>query len=168
VSEDIDAARRRPPDRVPAAADALQAIRDRDGRPVDRLRDHRPGHPALHEPGDGIPADGVDEVRRPSRVTRRGVAGVVALLAVTAVAAQSCQQSQIRFSKEAAIDRARPEAGFAPQRTQVRLVRQGLTGHPFWAVSFSVTAPSGDGYAKLTTVRVDANTGVVETVNRER
>ena len=47
-------------------------------------------------------------------------------------------------------------------------MRQGLTGHPFWAVSFSVTAPSGDGYAKLTTVRVDANKGTIEAVNRER
>jgi hypothetical protein len=96
------------------------------------------------------------------------VLAVVVLLAVTAFAAQSCQQSQVRLSKEQAIQTARPKAGFDPQRTQVRLVRQGLTGHPFWAVSFSVAAPSGDGFAKLTTVRVDANTGTVEAVNRER
>jgi hypothetical protein len=96
------------------------------------------------------------------------VLAIVVLLAVTAFAAQSCQQSQVRLSKEQAIATARPEAGFDPERTQIRLVRQGLTGHPFWAVSFSVAAPSGDGYAKLTTVRVDANTGKVESVNRER
>lgn len=93
---------------------------------------------------------------------------VVALFAVTLVAAQTCQQSQVRVSKERAIAAARPEAGFTPERTQVRLVRQGLNGHPFWAVSFSVPAASGDGYAKLTTVRVDANKGTVEAVNRER
>ena len=93
---------------------------------------------------------------------------VVALLGATTFVAQSCQQSQVRFSKEQAIETARPKAGFTPQRTQIRLVRQGLTGHPFWAVSFSVAAPSGDGYAKLTTVRVDANTGTVAAVNRER
>ena len=93
---------------------------------------------------------------------------VAALFAVTLFAAQSCQQSQVRLSKEQAIATARPEAGFDPERTQVRLVRQGITGHPFWAVSFSVTGPSGDGYSKLTTVRVDANTGSVEAVNRER
>jgi hypothetical protein len=96
------------------------------------------------------------------------VVGFVALLAVTFVAAQTCQQSQVRLSKEQAIARARPEAGFAPQRTQIRLVRQGLNGHPFWAVSFSVAAPSGDGYARLTTVRVDANSGKIAAVNRER
>jgi hypothetical protein len=106
--------------------------------------------------------------RRPMRPTRRGLIAFAALLVVTFVAAQSCQQSQIRVTKERAIATARPEAGFAPERTQVRLVRQGLNGHPFWAVSFSVPAPSGDGYARLTTVRVDANNGKVAAVNRER
>ena len=106
--------------------------------------------------------------RRPARVTRRGVLAVIALAALTFVAAQSCQQAGIKVSEEAAIQTARPEAGFEPQRTQVRLVRQGLNGHPFWAVSFSVPAPDGDGYSKLTTVRVDANSGTIEAVNRER
>jgi hypothetical protein len=106
--------------------------------------------------------------RRPARVTRRGVVAFAALVAATVIAAKSCQQSQIRISKERAIATARPEAGFAPDRTQVRLVRQGLNGHPFWAVSFSVPAASGDGYAHLTTVRVDALNGRVEAVNRER
>jgi hypothetical protein len=109
-----------------------------------------------------------DPPRRPLRISRRGLIGVVALLAVTVVAAQSCQQAQVRVDKERAIATARPEAGFTPQRTQVRLVRQGLTARPFWAVSFSIPAASGDGYARLTTVRVDANSGKVEAVNRER
>jgi hypothetical protein len=82
--------------------------------------------------------------KRPARLTRRGVIAFVALLAVTIVAAQSCQQSQ------------------------VRLVRQGINARPFWAVSFSIPAADGDGYARVTTVRVDANTGTVEAVNRER
>jgi hypothetical protein len=106
--------------------------------------------------------------RKPVRIGKRGVAAIVALIAVTAVAAQSCQQAQVRVDQRRAIATARPEAGFTPERTQIRLVRQGLTGHPYWAISFSVPAPSGDGYAKLTTVRVDANSGKVEAVNRER
>ncbi len=110
-----------------------------------------------------------DPPRVPARLTRRGVLAFVALLAVTVVAAQSCQKSQVRLSKEQAIERARPDAGFTPERTQVRLVRQGLNGHPYWAVSFAVPAPSGnDEYTKLTTVRVDANNGKVVAVNRER
>jgi hypothetical protein len=123
--------------------------------------DERPIRVRIDPPAEEPP-------RRPARPTRRGVIAFLALLAVTVVAAQSCQQAQIRVSKERAIATARPEAGFAPERTQVRLVRQGLSGHPFWAVSFSVPAPSGDGYARLTTVRVDANDGTVDSVNRER
>ena len=106
--------------------------------------------------------------KQTARLTRRGVLAFVALLAVTIFAAQSCQQSQIRFSKESAIATARPEAGFTPERTQVRLVRQGLNGRPFWAVSFSIPAAAQDEYARLTTVRVDANTGKIEAVNREQ
>jgi hypothetical protein len=109
-----------------------------------------------------------DPPRHPLRVSKRGVAAVVALIVATAVAAQSCQQAQVRVNQERAIATARPQAGFSPERTQVRLVRQGLTAHPYWAISFSVPAASGDGYAKLTTVRVDANTGKVAAVNRER
>ena len=93
---------------------------------------------------------------------------VVALFGVTFVAAQSCQQRRCGCTKDQAIAKALPQAGFTPERTQVRLVRQGLNGHPYWAVSFSVPAASGDGYAELTTVRVDANTGKVAAVNRER
>jgi hypothetical protein len=104
----------------------------------------------------------------PRRLTVRGVVAFVVLLAVTFVVAQTCQQRQIRVTKEQAIATARPQAGFEPQRTQIRLVRQGLDGHPFWAVSFSVPAPSGDGYTRLTTVRIDANSGKIEAVNRER
>ena len=105
-----------------------------------RCRPHGRGgaaDPCSHRPAGGSGAAG----RCASAA--RGVLGVVALLAVTIVAAQSCQQSQVRLSKEAAIATARPQAGFTPERTQVRLVRQGLTGHPFWAVSFSVPAPVG-------------------------
>ena len=109
-----------------------------------------------------------DPPRTPARITRRGLLGLAVLVAVTLLAAQSCQQSQVRVSKEQAIATARSQAGFAPERSQVRLVRQGITGRPFWAVSFSVAAPSGDGYSKLTTVRVDANTGKLEAVNREQ
>jgi hypothetical protein len=105
--------------------------------------------------------------KRPARLTRRGVLAFVLLLGVTIFAAQSCQQSQIRFSKERAISIAQPHAGFSADRTQVRLVRQGLTGRPYWAVSFSVPGSGQDEYSKLTTVRVNANTGKVEAVNRE-
>jgi len=123
--------------------------------------DERPIRVRIDPPAEEPP-------RRPMRVTLRGALAVIALAVLTFVAAQSCQQREIKVSKEAAIETARPRAGFEPERTQVRLVRQGLDGHPFWAVSFSIPAPSGDGYARLTTVRVDAVSGRVQAVNRER
>ena len=86
---------------------------------------------------------------------------MVALFAVTFVAAQSCQKDQIRIDQHQAVEIARPEAGFAPDRTQVRIVRQGLNGKPYWAVSFSDAT-------RITTVRIDANTGAVAAVNKER
>jgi hypothetical protein len=75
------------------------------------------------------------------------------------VAANSCQRRQIRISKETAIVTATRAADFRPQRTQVRLVRQGLNGHPFWAISLSIPAKGGDGFERVAVARVDANTG---------
>jgi hypothetical protein len=84
---------------------------------------------------------------------------VVALFAICLVVATTCQRHQIRISKETAIATATRAADFRPQRTQVRLVRQGLNGHPYWAVSLSVPAKNGNGYARVSVARVDANTG---------
>jgi hypothetical protein len=81
---------------------------------------------------------------------------------------QTCQQRQIRISKEQAVVTARQRVDFRPTRTQVRLVRQGINARPYWAVSLSIPRPgSVDVFERLTTVRVDANNGKVAAVNRE-
>jgi hypothetical protein len=108
-----------------------------------------------------------DARRAPLRPGRVGLVAIVALFALTFVTARSCQQAQVRVSQERAVAAAQERAGFTPERTQVRLVRQGLGGRPYWAVSLSVPAESGDGYERLTMVRVDANTGAVASVDRE-
>jgi hypothetical protein len=84
---------------------------------------------------------------------------VVGLFAICLVVASSCQRRQIRVTKEAAVATATRQADFRPQRTQVRLVRQGLNGHPYWAISLSITAKDGNGYERVSVARVDANTG---------
>ncbi len=84
---------------------------------------------------------------------------MVGLFAICLVVASSCQRRQVRITKEAAIVTATRQADFRPQRTQVRLVRQGLNGHPYWAISLSVPATSGNGYERVAVARVDANTG---------
>ena len=84
---------------------------------------------------------------------------MLGLFAICLVVASSCQRHQSRITKETAIATATRAADFRPQRTQVRLVRQGLNGRPFWAISLSIPNTSGKGYERVSVARVDANTG---------
>ena len=84
---------------------------------------------------------------------------VAGLFALCLVVASSCQRRQVRITKEAAVVTATRHADFRPQRTQVRLVRQGLNGRPFWAISLSIPAKNGKGYERVSVARIDANTG---------
>jgi hypothetical protein len=105
-------------------------------------------------------------------ITPRRVAFLLLVLVVV-FAARSCQQSQIRVSQDRAVVLARAEVDFTPTQTQVRLVRQGLNSHPFWAVSLAIPRPAEQGragptedssYRRLAVVRIDANTGKVVAV----
>ena len=84
---------------------------------------------------------------------------MVGLFAICLLVASSCQRRQVRITKEAAIVSATRAADFRPQRTQVRLVRQGLNGRPFWAISLSIPKKDATGYTRVSVARVDANTG---------
>jgi hypothetical protein len=96
------------------------------------------------------------------------VAVIVAVLVVAFVAAQTCQQSQIRYTKERAIATAKQRIDFTPDRTQVRLVRQGITSEPFWVVSLSIAGEREDEFRELALVKIDANNGKVEEVRQQR
>jgi hypothetical protein len=96
------------------------------------------------------------------------VLAFVALLALTVLVANSCQQSQVRVDQRRAVAIARGQVDFRPRAEQIRLVRQGLSSHPLWAVSLSVPAKDHRGYARLAVVRVDANTGAVVGVATQR
>jgi Peptidase propeptide and YPEB domain len=82
--------------------------------------------------------------------------------------ARSCQQSQVRITKEQAVATAEREVDFEPDRTQIRLLRQGLTSRPYWIVSLSTPGRQGDTFSRLAVVKIDANTGKVDDVTRER
>jgi hypothetical protein len=96
------------------------------------------------------------------------VAVIVAVLALAFVVAQTCQQSQIRYTKEQAIATATRQVDFTPDRTQIRLVRQGITSEPFWIVSLSSAGQEEDSFRELALVKIDANNGKVESVSRQR
>jgi hypothetical protein len=112
---------------------------------------------------DGAAREGA---RPRARLDRRGVILIAALFAVALLFSRSCQQGQVRVTQRQAVTAAQQQVDFTPRRMQVRLVRQGLTAHPYWAVSLSIPGPNGT-FRRLTTVRVDANTGKVVAVNRE-
>jgi hypothetical protein len=94
------------------------------------------------------------------------VAVIVGVLVVAFVVAQTCQQSQIRLTKDQAITRAQREIDFKP--AQIRLLRQGLQSEPFWIVSLSTRGNGENTFRQLAIVRIDANSGKVESVRQQR
>jgi hypothetical protein len=112
--------------------------------------------------GDGLSGTRPTEWHRP---TWPRIAVIGAVLVLAFFVSRSCQQSQIRVTKEQAIATAEERVDFTPENTQVRLLRQGLTSQPFWIVSLSIpTSEGADTFRRLALVRVDANTGKVESV----
>jgi hypothetical protein len=94
---------------------------------------------------------------------------VIGLVLVAAfVFAQTCQKDQVRVSKEQAMQTARNQVTFDPERTQIRFLRQGINSKPFWIVSLSISGETEDTFRRIAVVRVDANTGEVEDVERGR
>lgn len=74
----------------------------------------------------------------------------------------------VNITSDEATRIAREQIVFQPDETRVRLVRRGFRGQPFWAVSLSQRAPDGQGFARITTVLVDAGTGEIAQVRRAR
>jgi hypothetical protein len=97
---------------------------------------------------------------------RAGV--VVAVLLLAFVAAQTCQKSSIRLNKGQAIAKAEQQVDFTPRRTQIRMLRQGITSRPYWVVSLSRPGKRPGTFSELAVVRINANTGKVETVKQQR
>jgi hypothetical protein len=96
------------------------------------------------------------------------VAVIAAVLVLAFVASQTCQKSSIRLDKDEAIAKATERVDFKPTRTQIRLLRQGLRSEPFWVVSLSVPGQRDGTFRELAVVRINANTGKVETVKQQR
>jgi hypothetical protein len=92
---------------------------------------------------------------------------LIAVLAIAYVAAQTCQKSQIRLDKNQAIVMAEREIDFAPRRTQIRLLRQGLNSKPYWIISLSRPGKFEGTFSELAVVRINANTAKVESVRQQ-
>jgi hypothetical protein len=93
---------------------------------------------------------------------------IVAVLVLAFVAAQTCQKSSIRLDKDQAIAKATAQVDFKPTRTQIRMLRQGITSEPYWVVSLSRRGKQPGTFSELAVVRINANTAKVETVKQQR
>jgi hypothetical protein len=93
---------------------------------------------------------------------------LVAVFGLIVLSYKTCQTGGVKVTQAQAVEKARPYAGFTPTRTQIRFIRQGINSRAYWAVSFSVPDKKGGGYLRLTTVRVEANTGKIAAVNRTK
>lgn len=111
-------------------------------------------------PAADVPTRG----RPPISVTWPRIIVVALVLVAAFVVAKSCQQSQVRITKDQAIATAKREVDFTPRIATVRLLRQGLSSKPFWFVNLSVPGRNVDQPRRLSVVKIDANTGKVEEV----
>jgi hypothetical protein len=86
------------------------------------------------------------------------------VLLLALVVSRGCASTADEISKEEAIEIARREVSYEPDRTQVRLVRRGVPqSRSFWAVSLA-TVDSRGALDRVTVVLVDARTRAVEEV----
>lgn len=93
---------------------------------------------------------------------------IVGVLVLAIVVARGCQQSQVRITKETAIATAKREVDFTARRTNVRLLRQGINSKPYWFVNLSIPDREEGGTRRLSVVQIDANTGKVVEIDKQR
>ena len=93
---------------------------------------------------------------------------MVGVLVLAFLVARGCQQSQVRTTKDQAIATATRAVDFKPRRTNVRLLRQGINSKPYWFVNLSVPGRAEGSIRRLSVVQVDANTGKVVEIDKQR
>jgi len=89
------------------------------------------------------------------------------LLLVLAITGTLSVSRGVAVEKEEAIALARQQIDFEPTQTTVRLLRQGFSASPAWAVSLSIPSEADGGFDRLVTVVVSATDGTIVEVNRE-
>lgn len=103
-----------------------------------------------------------------ARALRRRPAPGVIVLVLALVGAflisRSCQRSYVRITENQAVALGERQLDFDPQGHTIRLVLRGVPPRRYWAVSYFIRTPDGNGYRKLTILLIDANTGKIQVV----
>ena len=95
---------------------------------------------------------------RDSRLVRAAV--LLAVLAVAFLYVRGCQSPDRPISQEDAVEIARAEVSFEPDRYNVRFIQQGIPARGYWGVSFVDDGPNGVP-EEVEVYLVDAKTGDV-------
>jgi hypothetical protein len=93
------------------------------------------------------------------------VALLLAVLLLAFLASRSCASRDKEVSQDEAVEIAREEVDFEPDRVGVRFVPRGIPSQPFWAVSLSTEDTEGR-LERVTVVVVDARTGEIEEIRQ--
>lgn len=99
---------------------------------------------------------------RPARLlVSAGALLLVVLLVFDGCSGVEITEEQAVATARASLDSA--EGSFVPERTEVRLIRQGFPPQPRWAVVFVIPDPEGgrSAYLRRAAITVDAATGAV-------
>jgi hypothetical protein len=89
------------------------------------------------------------------------IAILVAVLALAMLYMRGCGGNSRQISSERAVEIAREEVSFTPDRMQVRLVQQGVPARSYWGVSFVKDDAQGRP-RRVEVYLVDAKTGDVK------
>jgi len=85
---------------------------------------------------------------------------LLAVLAVAFLYVRGCQAESRQVSDEEAVEIARAEVSFTPDRHQVRFLQRGIPPRSYWGVSFVEDGPNGVP-TRVEVFLVDARTGDV-------
>jgi hypothetical protein len=88
------------------------------------------------------------------------VAALALVLLLAFLASRSCASRDTEISQDEAVEIAREEIDYEPDRVGVRFLPQGFQSRPTWAVSLSTVGEDGE-LTRITVVVVDGETGEI-------
>ncbi len=89
------------------------------------------------------------------------------MLLLALLAARTCASRDTEVSQEEAVEIAREEIDYEPDRVGVRFLPRGVQSRPSWAVSLATVGADGE-LTRVTVVVVDGRSGDVLEVRRGR
>jgi hypothetical protein len=87
---------------------------------------------------------------------------LLAVFLIAILATKTCASRDTDIDQDEAVEIARDEVDFEPEKVLVRFVQRGIEARPYWAVSLSTETAAGVRQ-DCATVLIDAATGTPQT-----